>query len=72
MITKGDAGESLTDTLRDIATPVVNSEIWNPPWLTPKMLLTTAAKEAHMRGCYLTVRWDPTMGMTVVATRRPK
>jgi len=72
MITKGDPDESLTDAIEDIMTPVVESEIWSPPWIRPNMLIEAAAREAHMRGCYLKARWDPVMGLTVTAVRRPK
>ena len=65
----GDEIPTLSEALVDIATPDAD-EIWNPAWITPKMKLTTAAKEANDRGYYLKAYWDQQSGMMIKAVKK--
>ncbi len=44
-------------------------ETRNPKWLKPSMTMEHAAAQCHQRGCTLKARFDPMMGLTIIATR---
>ena len=52
-------------------TVVKQSEVWNPKWITPKMTVEYAAAQCRLRGYGLMkARFDPTMGLTIIAVKR--
>ena len=41
-----------------------------PKYVKAGMTIEAAAREAHMRNCFLKAFWDPTMGLRVIEVKR--